>query len=232
MKKLLIVFIIAFCMVLCACGKDNTFDDPANLQKKESNLEIEGGVDTDQLLNYNSTSTETETTDSKVNVEKNENNSEIEGGVDTDQPLNYNSTSTKTDITDSEVSNNTCTNKNNSTNEIQDVTDSDFNDIESDQKESTSECNCKCQCSNIGIDMADAILIAQNHLFAMLPPEFSLDIAYSAWYLSDNEETWTILIGKDDVNPNDEYDYIVKGGGYTYVIDKATGKILEIRSGE
>ena len=176
MKKMLIVFIIAFCMVLCACGKDNTFNEPANLQKNESNLEIEGGVDTDQLLNYNSTSTETETTDSEVN--------------------------------------------------------NNFNDTESDLKESTSECNCKCQCSNIGIDMADAILIAQNHLFAMLPPEFSLDIAYSAWYLSDNEETWTILIGKYDVNPNDEYDYNVKGGGYTYVIDKATGKILEIRSGE
>ena len=195
MKKILIVFIIAFCMVLCACGKDNTFNEPANLQKNESNLEIEGGVDTDQLLDYNSTSTETETADSEVN-------------------------------------NNICTNKNNSTNEMQHVMSSDFNDIESDLKESTSECNCKCQCSNIGIDMADAILIAQNHLFAMLPPEFSLDIAYSAWYLSDNEETWTILIGKYDVNPNDEYDYNVKGGGYTYVIDKATGKILEIRSGE
>ena len=195
MKKMLIVFIIAFCMVLCACGKDNTFNEPANLQKNESNLEIDGGVDTDQLLNYNSTSTETETTDSEVN-------------------------------------NNICTNKNNSTNEMQHVMSSNFNDIESDLKETTSECNCKCQCSNIGIDMADAILIAQNHLFAMLPPEFSLDIAYSAWYLSDNEETWTILIGKYDVNPNDEYDYNVKGGGYTYVIDKATGKILEIRSGE
>lgn len=195
MKKMLIVFIIAFCMVLCACGKDNTFNEPANLQKNESNLEIEGGVDTDQLLNYNSTSTETETTDSEVN-------------------------------------NNICTNKNNSTNEMQHVMSSNFNDSESDLKESTSECNCKCQCSNIGIDMADAILIAQNHLFAMLPPEFSLDIAYSAWYLSDNEEAWTILIGKYDVNPNDEYDYNIKGGGYTYVIDKATGKILEIRSGE
>ena len=190
MKKSLVVFIIAFCMVLCACGKDNTFDEPA---KKESSLEIKGGVNTDQLLNYNSTSAKAETTDSEVND----------------------------DI---------CTN--NSTNEIQHIVSSDFNNIESNQKESASECNCKCHCSNIRIDMADAILIAQNHLFAMLPPEFSLEIAYSAWYLSDNEESWTILVGQDDVNPNDEYIYNVKGGSYIYVINKFTGKILEIRSGE
>lgn len=95
----------------------------------------------------------------------------------------------------------------------------------------TSEDKNECTCQN-SITKGEAVLIAQNHLFAMQPPESSLSLTYSAKYLRDDEETWTILVAKYDVNPNDEYDYVVKGGGYTYVIEKATGRILEIIAGE
>ncbi len=80
--------------------------------------------------------------------------------------------------------------------------------------------------------MADAILIAQNHFFAMMPPEFSLSLVYSASYFCDDEETWTIIISLVDVNHNYGEHSVVMGGGYAYVISKANGKILEISSGE
>ena len=81
------------------------------------------------------------------------------------------------------------------------------------------------------ITKGEAILIAQTHLFAVQPPECSLSLTYTAEYIRDDEETWTILVSKNDVNPNDG-DWIIKGGGYTYVIEKSTGKILEITLGE
>ena len=81
------------------------------------------------------------------------------------------------------------------------------------------------------ITKGEAILIAQNHLFAIQPPECSLSLTYTAEYIRDDEETWTILVSENDVNPYDG-DWIIKGGGYTYVIEKSTGKILEITLGE
>ena len=95
----------------------------------------------------------------------------------------------------------------------------------------TSEDKNECTCQN-NITKGEAILIAQNHLFAIQPPECSLSLTYSAFYLREDEETWTILVAKYDVNPNDEEDSVVMGGGYTYVIEKSTGRILEITAGE
>ena len=96
-----------------------------------------------------------------------------------------------------------------------------------DKSEDKNECTCQNS-----ITKGEAVLIAQNHLFAMRPPEFSLRVTYSANYIREDEETWTILVAEYDVNPNDEEHSVVMGGGYTYVIEKATGRILEITAGE
>ena len=97
------------------------------------------------------------------------------------------------------------------------------NDTLEEKNESSSQNN---------ITKGEAILIAQTHLFAVQPPECSLSLTYTAEYIRDDEETWTILVSQNDVNPKDGEDWIIKGGGYTYVIEKSTGKILEITLGE
>ena len=150
-----------------------------------------------------------------------------EGGADVNQDSIENNQSFEEKSSDS-ISVDNVDSANKTQNEMND------SDVPDGKNEETIkiECTCNCQCSKTGIDMADAILIAQGHLFAMKQPEFSLDLVYSAKYIRDDEKTWTILVSMYDVNLKDEYINTVFGGGYTYVIDKATGRILEIRAGE
>ena len=116
--------------------------------------------------------------------------------------------------------------------EIQESVDTGSYDNKDETKGDIIESNCNCLCPPCEIDMGDAILIAQGHSFALFTPDevsYPNKIPY-AHYVDDDEKTWTIFVGIYNVEDVDKKEHeIATGGGWSYVIDKATGKILEMQ---
>ncbi|MBQ8546744.1 MAG: hypothetical protein IJ437_07390 [Clostridia bacterium] len=83
------------------------------------------------------------------------------------------------------------------------------------------------------IDEGDAITIAFAHFYANYNPTTEEGFAYVAQSIDgENANYWYILIHKKYVGNTDEYDYVVKGGGFLYTISKNSGEIISIELGE
>ena len=97
-----------------------------------------------------------------------------------------------------------------------------------DTSESKSECTCQDN-----ISLAEAILIAQTHYFAVYyHNDYSGSMIDVAELLEEDLENWYINVAPKDVTDDGET-LIYKGQSHTYTISKKTGEIIEIdASGE
>ena len=91
-------------------------------------------------------------------------------------------------------------------------------------------CEAVANVEEPNITLADAIIIAQTHYFAVYYTDSSdnymVDVAK---LLKEDSESWYINIAPRDVTDDGET-YIYKGQSHLYVISKETGVIIEIDS--
>ena len=96
----------------------------------------------------------------------------------------------------------------------------------------SDETECTCQNCQNSINLADAIMIAQTHYFAVFYPNYSnsnssmVDVAE---LIKEDLENWYINIAPKDVR-DDDNSFVHKGQSYLYTISKETGTIIEIDS--
>jgi len=78
---------------------------------------------------------------------------------------------------------------------------------------------------SINVDLADAILIAQNHFFNTFAKELPDGYIYTAKHAKESEKYWNISIF--DKGINESYTESIDDN-YVYVIDKTNGEIVRI----